>query len=356
MLKLRNIIILLGLLLLVAVPAMAQDEAYTVKLGETDLGSVLTGPEGLTLYIFTPDPLNKSVCNGKCAENWPPLLVSADATLTADEDIPGVLSTVTRDDGTLQVAYNGMALYYWVHDSKPGDVTGNRVGNVWWVVPPATVYPERQGDLGTVLAGPNGLTLYQFTKDVPGTSNCYDKCATNWPPLLVSSADAIVPGVNLPGTLATTERTDGTLQVTYNGWPLYYWKDDKVAGDALGEGVGDVWYTIPVETVVSSKNDALGDFLISANGMTVYTFAKDTEGVSNCTGDCAKNWPAVTVGATDRLTASADAMGTLGTITLEDGSLQVTYNGLPLYYFKDDKAPGDTAGQGVGDSWFVVKP
>jgi predicted lipoprotein with Yx(FWY)xxD motif len=142
--------------------------------------------------------------------------------------------------------------------------------------------------------------------------------------------------------------------VTYNGWPLYTWKDDKAPGDASGEGVGDSWYSVPVETVVWSKNDTLGNFLITANGMTVYTFKKDADGVSNCTGDCIKSWPPVTVGEHDRLTAGTDVSGTLATITRDDGKLQVTYNGLPLYYFKDDKAPGDTAGQGVGDSWYVV--
>jgi predicted lipoprotein with Yx(FWY)xxD motif len=64
----------------------------------------------------------------------------------------------------------------------------------------------------------------------------------------------------------------------------------------------------------------------------------------------------VTVGEKDRLVAGAGVTGKLGTITRDDKSLQVTYNGLPLYYFKNDKAPGDTTGQGVGNAWSVVKP
>jgi predicted lipoprotein with Yx(FWY)xxD motif len=356
--KIRYWIIALSLLVLVAVPVFAQDSGqYTVGLSKSDeLGPYLVGPEGLTLYSFTPDPLNDSACYDKCADSWPPLLVAADATLTADEAVPGVLSTITRKDGTLQVAYNGIALYYWVKDEKPGDTTGNRVGNVWWIVPPATVYVEHQADLGTILAGPKGLTLYRFTKDTGGTSNCYDKCATNWPALTVASADELVSGVNLPGKLGTTARTDGSLQVTYNDVPLYYWKDDKAPGDALGQGVGQVWYTVSPETVVTSNNADLGDFLISANGMTVYTFAKDTSGVSNCTGDCLKNWPPVTVGEKDQLVAGKGISGELATITRDDSTVQVTYNGMPLYYFKNDKSPGDTTGQGVGNSWSVVKP
>jgi predicted lipoprotein with Yx(FWY)xxD motif len=199
------------------------------------------------------------------------------------------------------------------------------------------------------------MTLYMFTKDTADTSTCYDKCATNWPPLTVDSADAVVPGVNLQGKFGTTTRTDGTIQVTYNGMPLYYWKDDKAIGDATGEGVGDVWYTVAPETVAVSKTDALGEFLVSNDGGTLYTFKNDTAGVTNCTGDCAKNWPAYTVGAEDKLVAGAGLTGKLGTIKLESGKLQVTYNDMPLYYFKDDHVPGDTAGEGAGGVWNVAK-
>jgi len=161
--------------------------------------------------------------------------------------------------------------------------------------------------------------------------------------------------VNLPGKIGTTTRTDGKIQVTYNGWPLYYFAKDAAIGDSTGEGVGKVWYTIAPETVVTAKNDKLGDFLVSTDGGTLYTFSKDTAGVSTCSGDCAKSWPAYTVGAEDKLTVGAGLTGKLGTIKLENGSLQVTYNDMPLYYFKDDHKVGDTAGDGVGGVWAVAK-
>lgn len=161
-------------------------------------------------------------------------------SLTVADDVPGEVGLIERTTGTMQVTYNGMPLYYWYLDYRAGDTRGQAVGNVWWVVPPATVYIEQAGELGSILVGPTGLSLYLFTNDTPGTSNCYDQCATNWPPLLTESADAVVAGVNMVGELGTTERTDGMLQVTYNGWPLYYWKDDAARGDTLGEGVGEV--------------------------------------------------------------------------------------------------------------------
>lgn len=278
---------------------MAQDE-YTVSLAQSETrGSYMVGADGMTLYTFPANSLNKSVCNGKCAEAWPPLLVDSADAVKADEAIPGVFGTTTRDDGKLQVTYNGQPLYYWYQDEKAGDMTGDRVGHIWWIVPPATVAAIKLPTVGTVLTGPKGMTLYMFTKDTADTSTCYDKCATNWPPLLVDSADAIVPGVNLQGKFGTTTRTDNTIQVTYNGMPLYYWAKDAAIGDATGEGVGDVPYTVAPETVAVSKTDALGEFLVSNDGGTLYTFSKDTAGVSNCSGDCT-NWPAYTVSAEEQ--------------------------------------------------------
>jgi predicted lipoprotein with Yx(FWY)xxD motif len=355
MFKLRNLVLVLCLLLLLTVPALAQGPLVTLSSSD-ELGSFLVGPNGMTLYSFTPDPLNETVCYNRCAEAWPPLLVKSADELTMGDGIPGTLSTIERTDGTLQAAYNGIALYYWFRDEKPGDTTGHRVGHVWWIVPPATVYPQRIANLGTTLVGPGGMTLYMFKKDEPGKSNCVDNCATNWPPLTVESADAIVPGVNLLGEIGSIERADGSIQVTYNGWPLYYWKDDKAIGDATGEGVGDAWYTVAPETVGLGNSADLGDFLVANSGMTLYMFENDTEGASNCVDDCAQNWPPLTVPADERLVASAGISGELGTIKRADDSLQVTYKGMPLYYFKDDKVPGDTVGQGAGDVWYVVAP
>jgi predicted lipoprotein with Yx(FWY)xxD motif len=357
MLKSHRIVwFLLAVLLISVVPALAQDE-YTISLGKSDtMGSYLVGAKGMTVYTFTADTLNTSVCTDKCAEAWPPVTVDSADKLTGDEAIPGVLGTLTRKDNTLQVTYNGQPLYYWYKDEKAGDTTGNRVGHVWWIVPPSTVAAEKLPKVGNVLVGPKGMTLYMYTKDTPDTSTCYDKCATNWPPLTVASADAIVPGVNLPGKWGTTTRTDKTIQVTYNGWPLYSWNKDVAIGDAVGEGVGKVWYTVAPETLSLGKTDKLGEFLTATDGSTLYTFAKDTAGVTNCSGDCAKNWPAYKAGAEDKLSVSdVDIKGKLGTIKLADGSLQVTYNDMPLYYFAKDAAPGDTNGDGAGGVWAVAK-
>jgi predicted lipoprotein with Yx(FWY)xxD motif len=93
---------------------------------------VLVGPNGMTLYTFDKDTTGsgKSVCNGPCATNWPPLMAS-------DTDKPaGDYSVVTRDDGKKQWAVKGKPLYYWIKDTKAGDKTGDGVQSVWHVIKP----------------------------------------------------------------------------------------------------------------------------------------------------------------------------------------------------------------------------
>jgi predicted lipoprotein with Yx(FWY)xxD motif len=111
-------------------------------------------------------------------------------------------------------------------------------------------------------------------------------------------------------------------------------------------------------TVEAKPVGAAGTVLVAgSNGMTVYIFTKDTKdsGKSVCTGDCLATWPALTVATGETPTGGTGVTGTLGTITREDdGTLQVTYNGLPLYFFKNDQAPGDA--NGVYEFWEAVKP
>jgi predicted lipoprotein with Yx(FWY)xxD motif len=91
-------------------------------------------------------------------------------------------------------------------------------------------------DKGEVLTDSKGMTLYTFDKDEKGTSNCYDKCAANWPPLEAAS------GASADGDYTLVKRKDGSMQWAYDGMPLYLWKNDKKPGDMTGDGVGGVWH------------------------------------------------------------------------------------------------------------------
>lgn len=102
-----------------------------------------------------------------------------------------------------------------------------------------------------------------------------------------------------------------------------------------------------------ANNSTLSSFLVDSKGMTLYIFTKDAPNKSNCAGGCLTAWPPLLTSGTPVAGTGVDK-SKLGTITLADGTLQVTYNQMPLYYYAKDKVAGDTVGQNVGSVWFVV--
>ncbi|HTS14605.1 MAG TPA: hypothetical protein VMH24_02990 [Candidatus Sulfotelmatobacter sp.] len=105
--------------------------------------------------------------------------------------------------------------------------------------------------LGNVLVGPNGLTLYVHAGDTATSSACNGACATAWPPLAVASGQTAVLASGITGTLGTLTRTDGTVQVTFDGLPLYGWKNDKAPGDVTGQNVNGFTVATPGGTAPS---------------------------------------------------------------------------------------------------------
>ena len=96
--------------------------------------------------------------------------------------------------------------------------------------------------VGANVTGANGMSLYIFTPDSATSSACVDQCATTWPPLTVAAAADVTAGAGVTGTLGTITRADGKLQVTLGGHPLYYFANDKAAGDLNGQGLNQKWY------------------------------------------------------------------------------------------------------------------
>ena len=107
----------------------------------------------------------------------------------------------------------------------------------------ATVNVGKNSKYSAFLVDGKGMTLYLFTKDSPGTSTCTGNCEKSWPPLLTTGKPVAGSGVDM-SKFGTVTRADGTTQVTYNGWPLYYYAKDQQPGDTNGDGVGSVWYLI----------------------------------------------------------------------------------------------------------------
>ncbi|QEV21539.1 SCO0930 family lipoprotein [Streptomyces alboniger] len=237
--------------------------------------------------------------------------------------------------------------------------------------------------LGKVVTDSEGFTLYRFDKDTaqPPKSNCDAACLKAWPAVAADGAKA-APGVDA-SLLGEVTTTDGTKQLTIDGWPMYRFAKDAKPGDAKGQGVGGTWYAAapdgkkasaapaekapeeaaPEETAPADpaglstrKDPKLGEIVVDKNGMTVYRFTKDSAWPikSNCVGACAEKWPAVA--PVDK----SDAVGIKkkGYMTYDrpDGGKQQTIDCWPLYTFAGDKKAGDTNGQGVGGTWYAVSP
>lgn len=112
-------------------PTPADAATLTLAMANTSLGSVLVDGKGMTLYLFTKDTKNTSNCAGPCLVAWPALYGKPTAGKGADDS---KLGSLTRADGSTQASYNGWPLYYWKGDSKAGDVTGQKVNDVWFVL------------------------------------------------------------------------------------------------------------------------------------------------------------------------------------------------------------------------------
>lgn len=95
--------------------------------------------------------------------------------------------------------------------------------------------------LGDILQDGEGRTLYLFNPDAQGDPTCYDDCAAAWPAFTeeVTAGDGVDASL-----LGTATRTDGAVQVTYNGWPLYYFSGDAAPGDTNGQGLNDIWWVV----------------------------------------------------------------------------------------------------------------
>ena len=195
-------------------------------------------------------------------------------------------------------------------------------------VPSPTVLVGRANGMDPFLVDSRGMTLYILRKDTPGAGStapllwgCASGCAANWPAYTLQAGSPLLAGPGVTGVLGVFTRPDGAHQVTYNGWPLYYFAGDKNPGDVKGDEVGNLWAAAPVimnpltftgltaplvsgvpvtgssspashnPSILIGGNPGLGDFLVNSNYRTLYVFRRDIPGASHCSGECAVNWP-----------------------------------------------------------------
>jgi predicted lipoprotein with Yx(FWY)xxD motif len=111
----------------------ATKAGVTLETATSGLGQILVDSRGMTLYMFDPDKQARSTCEGDCLAAWPPVPGPAKAGTGVD---PALLGTTRAPDGTTMATYNDWPLYYWVKDEQAGDVTGQAVDDMWWVMSP----------------------------------------------------------------------------------------------------------------------------------------------------------------------------------------------------------------------------
>ncbi len=217
-----------------------------------------------------------------------------------------------------------------------------------------TIELAQDGALGSYITDQEGATLYYFSKDVNGDSECIGGCLSNWPAFYKADLKA-GSGLNQSG-IGVITRSDGSKQNTYKGWPMYYFASDDNAGDIKGEGVGGNWfvakkdYTFMIaEQVIDGASEK---YLVDDRGNTLYTFTADEPNVSNCNDGCLTSWPPFS--AAEVVAPSTVDVDKIQVITGNNGGDQNVFDGKPLYYFNQDNNRGDVNGQGAGGSWFIL--
>ncbi len=227
-----------------------------VRLVETSVyGKILADSNGRTLYFYSQDSKNVSNCpDGSCTNIWP---IFYKENLTLDQGlVASDFGTITRPNGVKQTTYKGWPLYYFHNDIREGEVTCDKFDNIWYVAKPdySLMYVQAQlvgkdangnnvnyksdytlGDgLTFYITNDRGRTLYTFSTDKKDTNNFTNSTFSNngvWPIFYVN-LDKIPSILNKNdfGTITVY----GRQQITYKGWPLYYYGQDTNRGDNYG--------------------------------------------------------------------------------------------------------------------------
>ncbi|MBC9797972.1 hypothetical protein [Sinomicrobium weinanense] len=249
-----------------------EPEENYIKLAEDgDHGQILTDSEGMTLYFFSNDSKETSTCNEGCLSAWPVFYAE---DITVDEGLDANdFATITREDGEKQTTYKGWPLYYFAQDNAAGEVNGDGVNDIWYVAKPdySLMYVHAQlvgddgknyiidenGDYvegeGTTLYITDimGNTLYAFAPDTKDNNTYTNEDFSNdsvWPIFHVD-LDRL-PSILNPDDFNTILVHGERDQLTYKGWPLYYFGPDDARGDNKGVSVPSpgVWPIVNTDT------------------------------------------------------------------------------------------------------------
>ncbi|KQC01393.1 hypothetical protein AQF98_06700 [Pedobacter sp. Hv1] len=272
----KNSITLLCLALVFTLACKKKTEVEVLKekkgiqiANDAKFGAVLTDSTGKTLYFFASDVAGTTNCTGACETTWPPYYsanVSTDLNVKTTE-----INTIVRADGKKQSTYKGYPLYYYKDDAEIGQIKGDGVAGIWFVAKPdyslmvanaqltgangkqyTKTYVEGTGKT-VYFTDAAGRTLYAFSPDKNNKNTFTTDLTKNgiWP--IYEAELKSLPSVitkDLVGVIDVT--TIGKKQLTYKGWPLYYFAQDAVRGDNKGVSIGAAPGFWPVLTVAST--------------------------------------------------------------------------------------------------------
>lgn len=262
---------------------------------DSEFGDIMTDSEGFTLYFFANDSNGDSNCSDNCLAAWPAF---HEENLTLDDGLDAAdFTVIERADGSNQTTYKGWPLYRFANDSNVGDINGDGSGEVWFVAKPdySVMVAKAQllgrdadgnetnlnssfepGDEQTLyITDADGNTLYSFINDTNGVNNFTNEDFSNnsvWP-IFDSTAD------NIPSILSSEDFASvlvfGQTQLSYKGWPLYYFGQDENRGDNFGVGfpAAGVWPTVNPDTEVAPEAESTSKvFTVTNQGASAYIF------------------------------------------------------------------------------------
>ena len=349
-----------------------QASTCTDEVTTTNTGLMSPYPGGYELPELDKRP--------SCIEVWPPVLADEDA------EVVGKWTTIERDDGSLQWAFDGYPLYTSVLDSKPGDVYGGTkskpAGDGPAVRTPVGPEPNIPPSFdvvvintGRLLVNFEGYSIYAWDNDDLNKSNCVASCLDDWKPMLAPAT------AQAQGDWTVNERSPGIGQWAYRGKPVYTHVGDTSYRSFLGSDVPG-WHNVytqrmpapPKEFTVQDGN--VGLVLADAQGRSIYTYicgddapdqlACDHPGTTQayrfaiCGGGdpqrCLETWPYVLASTSAQIYNEAWSVVAIDPKTGhyaaegQTDALNVwAYRGKPVFHFAGDKIPGDTEGDHWGE-------
>jgi D-xylose transport system substrate-binding protein len=334
-----------------------------------DLNTMGVTDPAIVMIDGSPTDNNAKLFKQGAHSVFDPLVQAGKLTIAKEYDTPDWSPDQAQNEmqQALTALSNKVDGVYCANDGTASGAIAAMVAAGINPLPPVTGQDAELAAIQRILSGEQYMTVYKAIKPEAEAAAqlAYDLLTDTAVPADMTQGKTVnngtidVPSVLLTPIVVTKDNVQDTV-VKDGFWTVEqicttdYADACKAAGLEGGASTG--MKSSQGDTVESSNNATLGQILTDSQGMTLYTFNNDSPGKSTCYDTCAQAWPPLTVGMGEQPQAGPGVNGKLGVTQRTGGSEQVTYNDMPLYYYKADAKPGDTNGQGLKNVWYVVSP